>query len=214
MNEKQEKIRFGILFIIQLPFYILFLLSHFLVWGIYEFVVVWPYIFQFTGLESRAGIISIIFLNICLISNYFINIFFFFKGDRLNYNKKYDASMAYSMSASLGSFILSVIGVFVFWQPSHFLYDLLSGIYLWFFSILIYILIEYLFYYNNYRKLRNKTKKNKASFINGCSNFMTISLWLVGMIFFKPTYIVGYIIVGWAVALTIPWVLYYIILKK
>lgn len=144
LNNKSNKIKF-ISLSIQLLSYIFFLFSHFLVWGSYYIYFIYPVIpFPFIGLDSIAGQISIILLNIGFIFSYLINILFFFKLDRKKYNKKYAIIYDISIIFCLSVFIISVIGVFIFLNVGLFIYELLFGFFLWLSASII--MIGVLFY--------------------------------------------------------------------
>ncbi len=158
------------------------MLSHFLLWGMYTTSGGPPFSHEFVGLQSTSGIFSILAINSGLLCNYIANLFFFFKLNGTEYNRRLHYIHSISLGLGLGVFLVSVIGIFWFWEIYQHFTEFFSGFYIWFFSALSSILIGFLFHYNNYKKLRNKTNKQKAVFISDCLSVILIPLWSVGLI--------------------------------
>lgn len=130
---------------IQLITYITFLISHFLVWGIWiTCCAVPPNYYYFSGLDLDAGLISIILLNIGFIFSILLNFFFFFKLKNKEYHKIHAYTHFVTVILCSDTFLYSILEIFLFGKLGLLVHKLLYGFFLWSIpSIIIIIILWY-----------------------------------------------------------------------
>lgn len=128
-----------ILLISQLIFLLIFLLSHFMVWG-YIIIPPSPFSQPFTALDIELGIFSMVSLSLLFLYVLLLNFFFSFFKDALKKHYKFYFILNFLVIFFCSMFFaLTLFGILQEWVWESWIYldKLVFGFYLWVFSFII-----------------------------------------------------------------------------